>query len=81
MKILNAAIVCTVFLIKALYSSSLGALTRALTLMSFKITCGRDNNNRSYMLLIVGSASEATTRPDHATTKKNLEDMATFYNK
>jgi iodotyrosine deiodinase len=71
--------IATGFLINALHSSGLVTLTHTPKPMSFlsKI-CGRDDNSRPYMLLIVGYPSENATIPDHATTKKALKDIATF---
>ncbi|MBA6223980.1 nitroreductase family protein [Colwellia sp. MB02u-18] len=71
--------IATGFLINALHSSGLVTLTHTPKPMSFlsKI-CGRDDNSRPYMLLIVGYPSEDATIPDHATTKKALADIATF---
>jgi nitroreductase len=71
--------IATGFLIHALHSSGLVTLTHTPKPMSFlsKI-CGRDDNSRPYMLLIVGYPSEDATIPDHATRKKSLEDIATF---
>jgi iodotyrosine deiodinase len=71
--------IATGFLINALHSSGLATLTHTPKPMSFlSKVCGRDENSRPYMLLIAGYPSEDATVPHHASTKKSLEDIATF---
>ncbi len=71
--------IATGFLINALHSSGLVTLTHTPKPMSFlSKVCGRDDNSRPYMLLIAGYPSDDATVPHHATTKKNITDIATF---
>jgi nitroreductase len=71
--------IATGFLINALHSSGLVTLTHTPKPMSFlsKI-CGRDDNDRAYMLLIAGYPSTDATVPHHAQVKKSLTEIATF---
>lgn len=71
--------IATGFLINALHSSGLATLTHTPKPMSFlsKI-CGRGDNERAYMLLVVGYPAEDATIPEHAQLKKSLNDIATF---
>jgi nitroreductase len=71
--------IATGFLINALHSSGLVTLTHTPKPMSFlsKI-CGRDDNDRAYMLLIAGYPSTDATVPHHAQVKKPLAEIATF---
>ena len=71
--------IATGFLINALHSSGLVTLTHTPKPMSFlsKI-CHRPDNERAYMLLIAGYPSENASVPHHASTKKPLDDIATF---
>jgi nitroreductase len=71
--------IATGFLINALHHSGLATLTHTPKPMSFlsKI-CDRPDNERPYMLLIVGYPAEDATVPHHALSKKPLEDIASF---
>jgi len=71
--------IATGFLINALHHSGLVTLTHTPKPMSFlsKI-CGRPDNERPYMLLIVGYPDENATVPHHALNKKGLSEIATF---
>ena len=71
--------IATGFLINALHSSGLVTLTHTPKPMSFlnKI-CDRNDNERAYMLLIVGHPADDATIPHHAQIKKSLNDIATF---
>ncbi len=71
--------IATGFLINALHSSGLATLTHTPKPMSFlnKI-CQRGDNDRAYMLLIVGYPETDATIPAHARIKKSLNDIATF---
>lgn len=72
--------IATGFLIQALHHAGLGTLTHTPKPMSFlsKI-CQRDNDNeRPYMLLVVGYPADNATVPDHAIHKKPLEQIASF---
>lgn len=71
--------IATGFLINALHSSGLVTLTHTPKPMSFlNKVCGRGDNDRAYMLLIVGYPADDATIPAHAQVKKPLEDIATF---
>jgi iodotyrosine deiodinase len=71
--------IATGFLITALHSCGLATLTHTPKPMSFlsKI-CQRPDNERPYMLLIVGYPADDATIPHHAQQKKSLEEIATF---
>lgn len=71
--------IATGFLINALHSSGLATLTHTPKPMSFlnKI-CNRGENDRAYMLLIVGYPNKDATIPEHAQVKKPFTDIATF---
>lgn len=71
--------IATGFLINALHSCGLATLTHTPKPMSFlNKVCNRGDNERAYMLLIVGYPAEDATIPSHAQVKKSLEDIATF---
>ncbi|RXJ71838.1 nitroreductase family protein [Veronia nyctiphanis] len=74
--------IATGFLIQALHNAGLVTLTHTPKPMSFlKKVCGRDNDNdndRPYMLIIAGYPEEGATIPEHATKKKEFEEIATF---
>lgn len=69
----------TGFLINALHHSGLATLTHTPKPMQFltKI-CNRPENERPFMLLVVGYPAEDATIPHHATIKKPLDAIATF---
>ncbi|MEP0177827.1 MAG: nitroreductase family protein [Paraglaciecola sp.] len=71
--------IATGFLINALHHSGLVTLTHTPKPMSFlsKI-CKRPDNERPYMLLIVGYPASSATVPHHASTKKPLDQIASF---
>ncbi|WP_133468124.1 nitroreductase family protein [Paraglaciecola marina] len=71
--------IATGFLINALHHSGLVTLTHTPKPMSFlsKI-CKRPDNERPYMLLIVGYPASSATVPHHASTKKSLDEIASF---
>jgi iodotyrosine deiodinase len=71
--------IATGFLINALHHSGLATLTHTPKPMSFlsKI-CDRPDNERPYMLLIVGYPAEDASVPHHAINKKPLSEIATF---
>ncbi|MCE9685666.1 MULTISPECIES: nitroreductase family protein [Shewanella] len=72
--------IATGFLIQALHHAGLGTLTHTPKPMSFlsKI-CRRDRDNeRPYMLLVVGYPAEDATVPEHAIRKKALAQISTF---
>ncbi|OUS25962.1 nitroreductase family protein [Thalassotalea sp. 42_200_T64] len=71
--------IATGFLINALHSSGLATLTHTPKPMSFlnKI-CQRGDNDRAYMLLVVGHPADDATIPHHAQVKKKFADIASF---
>jgi len=71
--------IATGFLINALHSSGLVTLTHTPKPMSFlNKVCNRSDNERAYMLLIVGYPADDATVPAHASIKKSLDEIATF---
>ncbi|WP_286235291.1 nitroreductase family protein [Thalassotalea sediminis] len=71
--------IATGFLINALHSSGLVTLTHTPKPMSFlSKVCNRPENERAYMLLVVGYPAEDATIPHHASVKKSLDEIATF---
>jgi nitroreductase len=71
--------IATGFLINALHHCGLATLTHTPKPMSFlsKI-CARPDNERPYMLLIVGYPTKDATVPLHALNKKDLSEIADF---
>lgn len=71
--------IATGFLINALHHSGLVTLTHTPKPMSFlsKI-CERPDNERPFMLLVVGYPHKDATIPTHAIHKKELNDIASF---
>lgn len=71
--------IATGFLINALHSSGLVTLTHTPKPMSFlsKI-CKRGENDRAYMLLIVGYPADDASIPHHAQVKKSINEICTF---
>ena len=71
--------IATGFLINALHHSGLATLTHTPKPMSFlsKI-CHRPDNERPYMLLIVGYPADDATVPQHAINKKPLNQIMSF---
>lgn len=71
--------IATGFLITALHNAGLVTLTHTPKPMSFlsKI-CERPDDERPYMLLIVGYPAEDATIPKHAITKKPLDQICSF---
>ncbi|WP_351014432.1 nitroreductase family protein [Shewanella sp. AC91-MNA-CIBAN-0169] len=72
--------IATGFLIQALHHAGLGTLTHTPKPMSFlSKVCGRDNDNeRPYMLIIVGYPADGATIPQHAIEKKSLAEICDF---
>jgi iodotyrosine deiodinase len=66
-------------LITALHTAGLATLTHTPKPMSFlsKI-CNRPDNERPYMLLVVGHPSKDATIPMHAANKKTLSQISSF---
>ena len=71
--------IATGFLINALHHCGLVTLTHTPKPMSFlsKI-CKRPDNERPYMLLVVGYPEEGATVPLHAQNKKPLDEILSF---
>ena len=71
--------IATGFLIQALHHAGLGTLTHTPKPMSFlsKVCERNPDNERPYMLLVVGYPAEDATIPDHALNKKPLEEIMT----
>jgi nitroreductase len=71
--------IATGFLINALHHSGLATLTHTPKPMSFlsKI-CDRPDNERPFMLLVVGYPHDDATIPEHALNKKSLNQIASF---
>ncbi|MDP6719254.1 MAG: hypothetical protein QGF59_11420, partial [Pirellulaceae bacterium] len=69
--------IATGFLINALHSCGLATLTHTPSPMKFlnKIL-QRPDNERPYLILVVGLPAEGATVPD--ITKRTLEDVASF---
>jgi iodotyrosine deiodinase len=72
--------IATGFLIAALHQAGLATLTHTPNPMSFlnKI-CRRDPSDKAYILLTVGYPAANATIPLHATEKKVLHEIATFF--
>ncbi|RLV61346.1 nitroreductase family protein [Parashewanella curva] len=71
--------IATGFLIQALHHAGLGTLTHTPKPMSFLTEiCQRNpDNERPYMLLVVGYPAEDATVPEHAINKKPLNEILT----
>ncbi|WP_170308235.1 nitroreductase family protein [Parashewanella tropica] len=71
--------IATGFLIQALHNAGLGTLTHTPKPMSFLTEiCQRNpDNERPYMLLVVGYPAEDATIPEHAINKKPLNEILT----
>lgn len=71
--------IATGILITALHRSGLATLTHTPKPMHFlsKI-CQRPENERAYMLLVVGYPAIDASIPEHATHKKSLDQISTF---
>ena len=72
--------IATGFLIQALHNAGLGTLTHTPKPMSFltKVCQRNPDNERPYMLLVVGHPAEDATIPDHAVNKKPLSEILTI---
>ena len=72
--------IATGFLIAALHQAGLATLTHTPNPMSFlNEICRRPPNDKPYILLIVGYPAANATIPLHATEKKTLHEIATFF--
>jgi iodotyrosine deiodinase len=66
-------------LITALHTAGLATLTHTPKPMSFLSSiCNRPDNERPYMLLVVGHPATDATIPEHAAKKKTLSQISTF---
>jgi nitroreductase len=66
-------------LITALHTAGLATLTHTPKPMSFLTRiCNRPDNERPYMLLVVGHPAKDATIPKHASIKKSLPQISTF---
>jgi len=71
--------IATGFLIDALHHAGLATLTHTPKPMRFlNEICGRDSNEKPYILMVIGYPAEGTTIPVHATKKKQLSEISTF---
>ncbi|MCO5130119.1 MAG: nitroreductase family protein [Xanthobacteraceae bacterium] len=72
--------IATGFLIAALHHAGLATLTHTPAPMSFlNEICGRPETEKPYILLVTGYPAENAHIPRHATEKKPLADIATFF--
>lgn len=72
--------IATGFLITALHSAGLATLTHTPNPMSFlNEICGRPAHDKAYILMVVGYPKEDATIPQHATQKRPLDEIATFF--
>jgi len=72
--------IATGFLIAALHRAGLATLTHTPSPMSFLTDiCGRPDHNKPYILLVTGYPAPDATIPTHATEKKDLSEIATFF--
>ncbi len=72
--------IATGFLITALHTAGLATLTHTPSPMGFlKEILGRPENERAYMLLVVGYPAEDAMVPRAATIKKPLSTIASFF--
>jgi len=72
--------IATGFLIAALHKAGLAMLTHTPNPMGFlNDICRRPSSDKAYILLVVGYPATGATIPLHATEKKSLQDIATFF--
>ena len=71
--------IATGFLIAALHHAGLTTLTHTPAPMAFlNELCGRPEEEKPYILMVVGYPATHATVPAHALEKKPLEEIATF---
>ncbi|GAB3128860.1 nitroreductase family protein [Novispirillum itersonii] len=71
--------IATGFLLAALHHAGLVTLTHTPSPMGFlNALCGRPDEDKPYILLVVGYPAEGAHIPAHALTKRPLEEIATF---
>jgi iodotyrosine deiodinase len=72
--------IATGFLITALHQAGLATLTHTPNPLGFlNEICQRQASDKAYILLIVGYPAANATIPLHATEKKTLREIATFF--
>jgi len=72
--------IATGFLIAALHHANLATLTHTPNPMGFlNDICRRPSYEKAYILMVVGYPAAGATIPLHATEKKSLVDIATFF--
>ncbi len=72
--------IATGFLIAALHHAGLATLTHTPNPMNFlNEVCGRPAHDKAYILLVVGYPKAGATIPRHATEKRPLDEIATFF--
>lgn len=72
--------IATGFLIAALHQAGLATLTHTPSPMGFlSQICKRPSNEKPYILLVTGYPAADATIPRHATEKKPLSDIASFF--
>ena len=63
----------------SLHDAGLATLTHTPAPMNFlNAICGRPDNEKALILLVVGYPKEGATIPQHAVEKKPLAEIATF---
>ena len=66
-------------LIAALHSAGLGTLTHTPAPMGFlNEICDRPQNEKPFVLMVVGYPADNATVPQHALSKKSLAQISTF---
>lgn len=71
--------IATGLLIAALHHAGLATLTHTPAPMGFlNQICGRDAQDKPYILLVTGYPAEGATVPQHALEKRPLEEVASF---
>lgn len=66
-------------LLAALHGAGLATLTHTPSPMGFlRQLCGRDDDEKPLMIIVVGHAAKTATMPVHATRKKRLEDISSW---
>jgi iodotyrosine deiodinase len=72
--------IATGFLIAALHHAGLATLTHTPNPMGFlNDICRRPPSEKAYILMVVGYPAAGATIPIHATEKKSLAEIATFF--
>lgn len=72
--------IATGFLIAALHHAGLGTLTHTPSPMGFlNAICGRPRSEKPYILLVTGYPAADATIPLHATEKKPLNEICSFF--